>query len=111
MFGSELQTIMSCITGAKGEQVSAGIIYAWMYSDIERTKKVGGLVCELTGKISPNELRYKMMQAHKDLHKRTYSQYYLGEPTILTETLNITENYGTSLVALCFLNHKIRFVW
>jgi len=103
-FGSELRTIMACAHGYYGEHISAGIIYSWMYEDESFEKKVGGLVCELSGYFDTENLEERLYKVLNDLHKRTFSQYYLGEPNVITESLTIDKRYGTALVALCFVN-------
>jgi len=40
-----------------------------------------------------------------DLHDRTFADYYLGEPTVIRESLTIDKRYGTALVSLCFVNY------
>ena len=104
-FGSELKSIMARADGYYGEHISAGLIWAWMYEDDDMTTKIGGLVCELGGYFSVEELEKRLYIVHDDLHKRTYSQYVVGEPIVITESLTIDKRYGTALVGLCFINY------
>jgi len=104
-FGSELKTIMSRADGLYGEYISAGIIWAWMYSELEMNTKIGGLVCELAGYYDSESLEKRLYAAHSDLHQRTYGNYVLGEQNVITESLTIDKRYGTALVALCFVNY------
>ena len=104
-FGSELCTIMAVANGYYGEHISAGIIYAWIYTDDTCEEKVGGLVCELAGYFDMEALEERLYTVLKDLHERTFQQYFLGEPIVSTESLTVDKRYGTALVALCFLNY------
>ena len=103
-FGSEMKTIMSVSHGYQDEFVSAGIVYAWMYKDENFDEKVGGLVCEVNGRYRIEELESRLIRVINDLHQKTYSQYYLGELTFLTEGITITKRYGTALASLCFVD-------
>jgi arginine decarboxylase len=105
-FGSELCTIMARADGFYAEHVSAGIIYAWMYIDDTCEEKVGGIVCELAGYFDIESLEERLYSVIKDMHKRTFEKYYLGEPDVTTESLTIDKRYGTALVAMCFVNYK-----
>ena len=87
-FGSEMKTIMAVSHGYQDEFVSAGVVYAWMYKDENFDEKVGGLVCEVSG-------RYRI---------ETYGKYYLGELNFITEGITIEKRYGTALAALCFVD-------
>lgn len=104
-FGSELNTIMACAHGYYGEHISAGIIYAWLYKDENFNEKVGGVVCELAGYFDIENLESRLRTIINDLYTRTFSEYFIGEPEIMTESLTIDKRYGTALVAMCFLNY------
>ena len=106
-FGSELKTIMAVSHGMQDEYVSAGVIYAWMYKDENFDEKVGGLVCEVSGRYRIEELEARLMRVIEDLHQKTYSQYYLGELNFVTEGITIKERYGTALAGLCFVDFKV----
>jgi arginine decarboxylase len=106
-FGSELNTIMACAHGYYGEHISAGIIHAWMYTDDTCEEKVGGIVCELSGYFDTETLEKRLYMIMDDLYNRTFNQYYLGEPTVTTESITIDKRYGTALVALCFVDYLI----
>lgn len=106
-FGSEMCTIMACAHGFYGEHISAGVIYAWMYKDENFEEKVGGVVCELSGYFETEALEERLYSTLKDLHQRTFNQYYLGEPQVITESLTIDMRYGSALVSLCFVDYGI----
>ncbi len=101
-FGSELKTIMAVSHGHQDEFVSAGIIYAWMYKDEELNEKVGGLVCEVSGRYRIEELESRLIRVINDLHQRTYFRHYLGDLNFITEGITITKRYGSAIAALCF---------
>jgi arginine decarboxylase len=75
-----------------------------MYKDDTCEEKVGGLVCELAGYFDMEALEERLYTVLKDLHERTFAQYYLGEPNVINESLTVDKRYGTALVSLCFVN-------
>lgn len=103
-FGSEMKTIMAVSHGTQDEFVSAGIVYGWMYRDENFDDKVGGLVCEVSGRYRIEELEARLTRVINDLHEKTYSQYYLGELNFVTEGITIEKRYGTALASLCFMD-------
>jgi len=106
-FGSELKTIMAVSHGFQDEFVSAGIIYAWMYRDENFDDKVGGLVCEVSGRFRIEELEARLIRVITDLHQRTYRRFYLGELNFVTEGITIEKRYGTAIAALCFIDFQM----
>lgn len=106
-FGSELKTIMSVAHGQQDEFISAGVVYAWMYKDEDFNEKVGGLVCEVSGRYRIEELEARLTRVINDLHAKTYSQFYLGELNFISEGLTIEKRYGTALAGLCFVDFKL----
>jgi arginine decarboxylase len=107
-FGSELKCIMSCEFGEFGEHISAGVIYAWMYKDANLNEKHGGLVCEVHGKFSVENLEERLYLVLNNLFDKTYKQQglYLGEPTVVIESGSVPNDvrYGCALVSLCFID-------
>jgi len=106
-FGSELKTIMAVSHGFQDEFVSAGIIYAWMYRDENFDDKVGGLVCEVSGRFRIEELEARLIRVINDLHQRTYRKFFLGELNFVTEGITIEKRYGTAIAALCFIDFQL----
>lgn len=102
-FGSELMTIMACAHGEKGDTISAGVIFGWLYND---TDKVGGLVCEVSGKMDDNSLLIRLHSSIHELHERTYGHLKLGELEIIKTTHHVKDTHGTALAALCFTSFK-----
>jgi len=107
-FGSELKTILAVSHGQQDEFVSAGVVYAWMYADENFDKKVGGLVCEVSGRYRIEELEARLIRVINDLHQKTYGHYYLGELNFVTEGITIEKRYGTALAGLCFIDFQQR---
>ena len=105
-FGSEMPVIMARADGFKDEHISAGIIYSWLYKDNSCEEKIGGLVCELSGYIDTESLERKLKEIHKELYEKTYSEFYMGEQNIITNSLTIEKRYGTCLVAIIFINEN-----
>ena len=103
-FGAEMKTIMAVSHGYQDEFVSAGVVYAWMYKDENFDEKVGGLVCEVSGRYRIEELESRLIRVINDLHQKTYGKYYLGELNFITEGITIEKRYGTALAALCFVD-------
>lgn len=103
-FGSEMMTIMAVANGEKGDFICAGITYGWLYKG---RKKIGGLVCEVTGKkISTADMLVKLSTALHELHERTYGQYELRGVSTYVEPYHVDKAFGTALVALCFTEYK-----
>lgn len=101
-FGSELYTIMSCIHGKKNELISCGVVFGDLIDF--HGNKLGSLVCEVSGNYEENiELKERLLNVLKDLHKKTYSDYKLENIRIITNSYIPEESYGTCLVALCFV--------
>ena len=69
-FGSEMKTIMAVSHGYQDEFVSAGVVYAWMYKDENFDEKVGGLVCEVSGRYRIEELESRLIRVINELHPR-----------------------------------------
>ena len=106
-FGSELKTIMAVSHGFQDEFISAGIVYAWMYRDENFDDKVGGLVCEVSGRYRIEELEARLIRVINDLHQRTYNRFFLGDMNFVTEGMTIEKRYGTAVAALCFIDFQL----
>ncbi|MBN2350805.1 MAG: pyruvoyl-dependent arginine decarboxylase [Bacteroidales bacterium] len=105
--GAVMETIMAVANGKKGEEISAGIIYGWLY-DRKTGKKFGGLVCEHNGNFFEAELKNKLHASLNELYYNGFEEdYKLEDIEILTESFVAKKKYGTALVALCFTNYVI----
>ena len=109
--GSEMYTIQSVAFGEFGENISAGIIFAWMYKDEDLSEKYGGLVCEINGKYTIPTLEERLYTVLNNLFDKTYKTkgLYLGEPLITTQGGSVPNDvrYGCTLVSLCFVDYII----
>lgn len=107
--GSEMYTIQSVAFGEFGENVSAGIVYAWMYEDENFENKYGGLVCEINGKYTIPILEDRLHIVINNLFEKTYKNkgLFLGEPQIITQGGSVPNDirYGCALVSLCFVDY------
>lgn len=104
--GSEMKSISAVATGRYGEFISAGLVFAWLYTDETMEKKYMGLVCEVAGGYQMNDLESKLREVINNLYEKTYMTkgYVLGEPEIFMEGLKIDDTYGCALVSLCFID-------
>jgi len=105
--GSVMETIMAVSNGNKGERLSAGIIYGWLY-ERESGNKYGGLVCEHSGNFSEEELKNKLGASINELYYDGYEdKYSLQDIEIITSSFVPKKEYGTAMVALCFTNYIV----
>jgi len=103
--GSVMETIMAVSTAAKGELATAGIIYGWLY-DKKTGEKYGGLVCEYNGSMSKEEAEKQLRMSLEELYTNGYSkQYELKDVELFSNSFTPKKNFGTVLVALCFVNY------
>jgi arginine decarboxylase len=103
--GSVLESIMSVCNAGKGELATAGIIYAWLY-DRKDGSRYGGLVCEHEGNYDLRELEHRLKGSLEELYRNGFAkEYYLGDPTILSESFIPRKTYGSALTALCFTSY------
>ncbi len=105
--GAVMETIMAVSNGNKGERLSAGIIYGWLY-DRETGDKFGGLVCEHNGHHTVEELERKLEASINELYYNGFEKKYsLKNIEIITESFVPKKEYGTAMVALCFTNYIV----
>jgi arginine decarboxylase len=103
--GEVMESIMAVAHGKKGERISAGIIYGWLYDKVTGDK-FGGLVCEHNGSFTEEKLEYMLHASLNELYINGFDkQYDLKNITLLKETFVSQKEYGTALVALCFTNY------
>ena len=102
-----MENIMAVANGNKGERLSAGIIYGWLY-DRESGNKYGGLVCEHSGHHTIGELKNKLEASINELYYNGFEKKYsLNNIEIITESFVPRKEYGTAMVALCFTNYIV----
>jgi len=102
--GEVMEVIMAAAHGNKGERVTAGIIYGWLYNK-QTGKKYGGLVCEHNGNYTVEEIENLLRSSLDELYYNGFSdEYNLKDIKIMTESFVPQKKYGTALVAICFTN-------
>lgn len=105
--GAVMETIMASASGKTGENVTAGIIYGWLY-DKETRKKYGGLVCEHNGNYTKKEITTKLKASLNELYINGFNKKYdLKGIELNVSSFVPKKQYGTSLVALCFIDYEI----
>ena len=108
--GAVMETIMSVCNASKGEHATAGIIYGWLY-DKKSHEKFGGLVCEHYGNYGLNELHARLEASLEELYANGFSErYQLKDIEKYTESFIPEKEYGTALVALCFVNYVVPII-
>lgn len=109
LYGSEMYCIQSIVYGEFGENISAGIVFAWLYEDKDFEKKHGILVCEVGGKYNIPTLEDRLYTVINNLYENTYKTkgLYLGEPQIITQGGSVPNDirYGCALVSLCVVDY------
>ena len=115
--GEVMKSIISEMSGKKGEHISSGIIYGWLKSKLNPYKKYRGLVCEIKGNYSIEKLKEKLQASLTELYtcvtdnSLAFSDDYdLVNIEIITNELQITKEHGTCLTALCFCNYIIPII-
>jgi|SRR3989338_4976624 len=103
--GSVMETIMACASSEKGKRATAGLIFGWIYSKINGNK-TGGFVCEYNGNLSEEEACESLKASLNELYVNGYEEdYELRDVELLTKSIIPKKNFGTVLIALCFVNH------
>lgn len=103
--GSVMETIMAVANAEKGGLATAGIIYGWLHNN-KSGNKYGGLVCEYNGNKTDREARIQLKQSLQELYENGFSKdYSIKNIRCITETIKPKKEYGTALVALCFVNY------
>jgi len=106
--GSVMETILSVCTVGKHERATAGIIYSWLYYKDFPEKRYGGLVCEICGDYSVDEIKHKLQLSVEELYYNGYSDdWRLGQPNFIIESFVPTKKFGTALVGICFVDYEI----
>ncbi len=105
--GSVVESIMAVANGRKGELISAGIIYGWL-TERNTGKRYGGLVCEHNGNFSHEELENKLRASLNELYYNGFEEdYSIDEHELITQSFIPKKEYGTALVAICFMNYLV----
>ncbi len=105
--GEVMEVIMAAAHGTKGENVTAGIIYGWLY-ERKTGKKYGGLVCEHNGNYTQEEIETLLRASLDELYYNGFEEEFeMREPRLMTKSFVPTKKHGTALVAICFTNFFI----
>ncbi|MFH0711205.1 MAG: pyruvoyl-dependent arginine decarboxylase [Candidatus Aenigmatarchaeota archaeon] len=103
--GSVLESIMANATGNKGERVTAGVIFGWLF-DKNTGKKYGGLVCEYHGSGKEEECVDSLKASLREMYENGYSdQFGMKDIRVVTKSFVPKKKFGSALVALCFVNY------
>lgn len=101
--GSVLETIMACSNARKGQRATAGLIFGWLF-DKTTGKKYGGIVCEYSGYKTEDEAVKILKASFKELYLNGFENYEMRDIKVITRSFIPTKEYGTAVVALCFVN-------
>lgn len=103
--GTVMECIMAVCNSRRGQRATAGIIYGWLY-DRDTSEKYGALVCENYGYYDVHDLAEMLESSLDEMYcDQLKEKYRLSQIRILTESFIPKKTYGTSIVALCFLNY------
>jgi pyruvoyl-dependent arginine decarboxylase (PvlArgDC) len=112
--GAAIETIMSDLNGEKGDTLCTGVGRIWVKS--QKGALIGGFAAEYKKKYNQTVVPEEQARsaAKEALHtslmgevNRRYnaSEYQFSEPTYAIDYLLVQKKYGTSLVALCWVNY------
>jgi len=105
--GAVMEIISAVSTAEKGKRATASVAFGWLY-DKKTNEKYGGLVCEYNGSKNPGEAEAELRESLNELYINGFDeQFELKEITINTKSLIPKKNYGTALVAICFVNYEV----
>jgi len=103
--GSVLETIMACSNAKKGQTATAGLIFGWLYDKVTG-KKYGGIVCEYNENGSEEEAIKSLKARLNELYRNGFSENYeIKDIKLITRSFIPNKNFGTAIVALCFVNY------
>lgn len=103
--GAVMESIFAVANGSKGERLTAGIIYGWLF-DRQTGYRYGGLVCEHNGNYPVDEIEQLLRSSVNELYINGFEEKYeLRDINIITESFVSEKTYGTALVAICFTNY------
>jgi arginine decarboxylase len=103
--GSVMESIMAVANAQKGENATAGIMYGWLYNK-QTGSKYGGLVCEYNGNKSVKDAESQLHNSLNELYVNGFSDdYHIRDTKCIIENIVPEKEYGTALVALCFVNY------
>lgn len=103
-FGAVAETIMGVQSGEKGDRVTAGIIYGWIY---KKGEKLGGLVAECHGDMSKEDAEKTLKDSLDGMFKSRFdsNDIELKDITIKIESFTPKKKFGTAIVAIVFMTY------
>ncbi len=103
-FGAVAETIMATAEGKKGENITAGIIYGWVY---DKNNKKGGLVAEYHGHGSKEEAEKTLRASLDGMFKARFpdGNLQLKDVKIKIESFTAKKEFGSAIVALVFTSY------
>jgi arginine decarboxylase len=112
--GAAIETIMSDLNGVQGDTLCTGVGRIWV--NTLDGSLIGGFAAEYKKRYENQTVPEKEARAaaKEALHtslmgevNRRYnaSEYNFSEPTYAIDYLSVEKKYGTSLVALCWVNY------
>ncbi len=106
-FGSVAETIMAVANGEKGKTVTAGIIYGWVY---KKGIKSGGLVAEYHDNGSEQDAEKTLRASLNGMFNARFGgqNCELKDIHLKIKSFVPKKKFGTSIVAIVFVNHKYK---
>ncbi|HLG24670.1 MAG TPA: pyruvoyl-dependent arginine decarboxylase [Candidatus Nanoarchaeia archaeon] len=103
--GSVMETITAVKSGVRGERLTAGIVYGWLYSR-ETGKKYGGLVCEYNGNDIEADAKDSLKRSLNELYTNGFSEEYdMKDIRIQTRSFVPKKKFGTAMVVIGFKDY------
>ncbi|HPD65940.1 MAG TPA: pyruvoyl-dependent arginine decarboxylase [Bacteroidia bacterium] len=103
--GAVMESIFAVSNGLKGQRLTAGIVYGWLY-DKKTGKKYGGLVCEHNGNYPVDEIERLLNSSILELYENGFNdEFDLKDVRYITQTFIPKKQFGTALVAICFTSY------
>ena len=103
--GAVMESIMAQVNGVKGEVICAGVGRMHVSKD---GVLIGGFAVEYEGHCSESQAEKYLEQDLQKLFKRRYGDdpfYKIEDMNYTTRSLIVDDNYGTVLVAICFVSY------
>jgi len=103
--GEVMETIIAISNGMLGERLTAGIIFGWLF-DKKTGEKIGGLVSEENGNYPEDVISERLKQSLQEIYENGFSDKYdLKIEKTIIETFVPEKQYGSAIVAICFVNY------
>ena len=100
--GSVMETIMAVTSGTKGQRLTAGIIYGWLYNK-QSGEKYGGLVAEYNGNLTDEDARKSLKSSLDELYYNGFSEEYeMRDIRLETRSFVPNKKFGTAMVVIGF---------